>query len=167
MHTSPHITCAKVLDTIRLSGTSLDDTNKLSQDNQTPINEIERANHNHTKYQLSVKEAELPKLACPLGVLEFRHLPLLRFFLLLSVFLCPVSSLHGGSLVLVSSAIIYRICKVSLFLPSLLWVPRCLGLTLAVNFDVFTLSGLALSLANPFLFSVWSVETGILINTDY
>ena len=32
---------------------------------------------------------------------------------------------------------------------------------------VFTLSGLALSLANPFFFLVWSVETGILINTDY
>ena len=94
MHTSPHITCARVLDTVRLSGltysltetpygaylcmrkkvtkrfstttsssTSSADTNKLSHDKQTPINEIESANHNHTKYHLSVKEAKLSKLA--------------------------------------------------------------------------------------------------------
>jgi hypothetical protein len=98
MHTSPHVTCSKVLDTVRLSGltysltetpysaylsirkkftkgfssttssstssnTSSADTHKFSNDNQTQASEIETANHNHTKYQLLVKEAELSKLS--------------------------------------------------------------------------------------------------------
>ena len=102
MHTSPHITCSKVLDTVRLSGltysltetpystyisirkkftkgfspitpsstssltssstSSVVDTNLFSNDNQTQASEIEIANHNHTKNQLLVKEAELSKL---------------------------------------------------------------------------------------------------------
>jgi hypothetical protein len=98
MHTSPHVTCSKVLDTVRLSGLTYSltetpysaylsirkkftkgfspttssstssntfsaDTNKFSNDNQTQASEIEIANHNHTKYQLLVKEAELSKLS--------------------------------------------------------------------------------------------------------
>ena len=102
MHTSPHITCSKVLDTVRLSGltysltetpystyisirkkftkgfspitpsstssltssstSSVVDTNLFSNDNQTQASEIEIANHNHTKNQLLLKEAELSKL---------------------------------------------------------------------------------------------------------
>jgi hypothetical protein len=106
MHTSPHITCSKVLDTVRLSGltysltetpystyisirkkltkgfspitpsstslrtSSVVDTNLFSNDNQTQASEIEIANHNHTKNQLLVKEAELSKLGEPYEKLE-------------------------------------------------------------------------------------------------
>ena len=94
MHTSPHITCSKVLDTVRLSGltysltetpystyisirkkftkgfspitpsstSSVVDTKLFSNDNQAQASEIKIANHNHTKNQLLVKEAELSKL---------------------------------------------------------------------------------------------------------
>ena len=93
MHTSPHLTCARVLNTVRLSGitysltetpfsaylcmrkkftkgfspttsssTSSADTNRLSHYTHNPVSEIENAKHNHTKHQLSEKEAELSKL---------------------------------------------------------------------------------------------------------
>ena len=42
--------------------TSSSDTSKFSNNNQTQVNETDIANHNHTKYQLFVKEAELSKL---------------------------------------------------------------------------------------------------------
>ena len=59
----------KVFSANTSSSTSSADTSRLSQDNQTPVNEIESANDIHTKYQLSVKVAELSKLAKQYGKL--------------------------------------------------------------------------------------------------